>query len=89
MTDNTELRQNIEKLSDNEISTRISRGYYSDQAISIASNVLRERGVPVPAVNPDYKEDKVPFYKAHPIWFLTLSSLAITILVKLIKQLMQ
>jgi hypothetical protein len=89
MTEVTELRQNIERLSDEEISDRIRKSYYSDEAIIIATEVLRERGVPVPEANSDVWEVKPPFYKAHPIWFITLTSLCLTVVARLIKQLSQ
>jgi hypothetical protein len=85
----SELFQNLNRLSDEEISLRVKGGYYSDEANNVAVEILKSRGLAVPEVIEGYIEPKVPFRKSHPIWFWTFVGAFGTAFGRLIKQWIQ
>ena len=87
-TDNTELLQKLQELEDEEITRKVAQGYYSDDALQYAIAEIKRRGLAVPAVNFVETEKKIPFYKKHPIWFITFLGLGIKVASELIKQIM-
>jgi hypothetical protein len=86
---NSELFENLNKLSDEEISLRVKGGYYTNEAHNVAVEVLKSRGLPVPEVQEGYIEPKIPFRKSHPIWFWTFVGAFATAFGRLIKQWIQ
>ena len=88
MIDNFSLHQTIDMLSDGEIIERIKGNYYSDDALSIAKEILVKRGVPVPEVEEGYIKPKFKFRESHPIWYWTFVGAGVTMVLRLIKQLL-
>lgn len=85
----SELFDNINKLTTEEVCERIKSGYYSDTSLEIATAVLKLRGVDAPAVDENYQTPSIPFYKSHPIWFWTFAGAGMTAFGRLISKLLQ
>lgn len=85
----SELFDNINKLTTEEVCERIKSGYYSDTSLETAAAVLKLRGLDAPAVDENYTRPSIPFYKSHPIWFWTFAGAGLTALGRLISKLGQ
>jgi hypothetical protein len=85
----THLFENINRLSDDELVERVRSGHYGDEAHAIAVDILKNRSIEIPDVEPNYIKTKIPLYKSHPIWFWTMVSVAVTMISRLIKQMLQ
>jgi hypothetical protein len=64
------LYENIEKLSTEEISTRIKSGHYAEEAHEIAVQILKERKVEVPQILENYKTPSKPIYGRFQFWIV-------------------
>ena len=74
------IGENLNKLSDEEISEKIKSGYFTEESMFVAVEILRQRGVDVPEVDTSYYPKPIPFRKSHPYLFwavLVIVSLAI------------
>ena len=80
---------NLNRLSDEEISTAVKGGHYTEEFNAVAIEILKKRGIPVPEVEIGYVKPKVPFYKSHPIWFWTFTGAILSALGRWINKLAQ
>jgi hypothetical protein len=76
---NSELYENIDKYDSDELSGRVTRGCFTEEAHIIACKILQNRGVTVPEIVSDlHQEDGgdkniiqliKSFAEKHPYWF--------------------
>ena len=88
MSINNSLYESIDLLNDSEIVERIKGEYYNDDALIIAKEILLKRGVPIPKVEEGYVKPKITFRQSHPIWYWTFVGAGLTMLLRLVKHLL-
>jgi len=80
------LYDNLNKLTSDELIEKYKSGYYTDDAKDVVVEIFKERNISVPLVDENYSSTKIPFYKSHPIWFWTLFGASATLLTRLIQR---